>query len=1060
MSATRYDSQTPAEQQPAPNGVLPDGLLSQPANPPTESRATEQVEKTPEPHSRELVTLSTIARTLMETVDVETILKRLLDHVNEALNTEATSVALLDQETGELVFHVASGIAATETTGLRLQSGGGIAGWVVQHQTPQLVPDVYQDPRFYAGIDAKTRFATRSLICVPLKVKGRVIGVIEALNKRKGSFDAHDVTLLEAVAAPAATAIENARLYEAEQHRKRTLTALHRAGERLLRTFTMDETLDAIVNIVHDEFQFDRCWLGLIDKQQHVLIGRAGLGAGVTRKVIHRTISLDSRPAPPPIICVLERTPVLINDPSHDPRCEGLHDMLQTLDTPSFATVPIVAGEQVIGAIGVDNATSHRPISKQDVDALMELGNSIGLALERVRLYDELEERVETRTQELQDTQELYRLLIDAAGTAGEGIVLLQDVNGRKGAILFANEAFGHMLGYTPTELRNLTIADVLPTEELTVVLGYGDQNGQTLRQARETVLLTKEGHRLPVAVGTATTEYQGHTATILFARDITAQKRYEDEINQRNWELQARNAIAALVGRSLSQESMLSSALDVIISITGMEMVAARLRDETTGTYQFAAQQGFPGEFIAFEEQVDSNVALGEWTHSTGQPTVLGNTGESSPPHLPDCGVCPQTGVAALSIVPIEAAGNRLGTLYVGSHVPQAISHSEVDTLIAIGQQLGLAIENARMLEEIRRAETRYRTLMTEARDGIVVVDTADGVIVDSNHTLAGMTGLSLTELRGMKVWQLFPPEAADGVHELLTHIAQHEQGEADDLPIRHKDGRLIPVEMRARVIDLGDQSVIMTAIRDVTEKRRMEQHLIRSEKLAATGRLAASIAHEINNPLQGMTLFLDAVERSLHPDHPGQKELQMVRVGQERIRDTVQGLLAFQRDSEAVLHPTDLHHSLRQTLTIVAPQFDAANIAVHEMLAPEKAEIMSCPGQFNQVFLNLLLNAADAMPEGGEIWVRSEVTPDEVCIELQDTGCGMSDETLDRIPEPFFSTKDTEIGTGLGLWVSHQIITYHHGQINVSSQVGGGTTFTIRLPRTIEALEKAKIS
>lgn len=119
-----------------------------------------------------------------------------------------------------------------------------------------------------------------------------------------------------------------------------------------------------------------------------------------------------------------------------------------------------------------------------------------------------------------------------------------------------------------------------------------------------------------------------------------------------------------------------------------------------------------------------------------------------------------------------------------------------------------------------------------------------------------------------------------------------------------------------------------------------------------------------------------------------------------------------------------------------------------------------MSYPGQFNQVFLNLLLNAADALPEGGEIWVRSKVTPDEVCIEIQDTGCGMSAEALDRLFEPFFSTKGTEVGTGLGLWVSHQIVTFHHGRIDVRSQMGEGTTFTIRLPRTIEAMEEMRKS
>jgi two-component system NtrC family sensor kinase len=253
---------------------------------------------------------------------------------------------------------------------------------------------------------------------------------------------------------------------------------------------------------------------------------------------------------------------------------------------------------------------------------------------------------------------------------------------------------------------------------------------------------------------------------------------------------------------------------------------------------------------------------------------------------------------------------------------------------------------------------------------------------------------------------------------------------------------------EERLRLLDSLEQQVDART----AELKRAQQQLVRSEKLSSLGRLAASIAHEINNPLAGILTYSKLLIRSL--DDPtgadparasAVRQLQLVRRETERCTAIVRNLLDFARERPLDLKDVAIAHVLDDALMLVGNQARLANIELvkeFEPIPPVHADV----GQLRQAFINLLINACDAMPGGGRLTVSTRLAAGTVEIAVADTGCGISKEHLSKVLDPFFTTK--EKGTGLGLSVVYGIVERHGGSLDIASEVGTGTTVTVRLP------------
>ena len=232
--------------------------------------------------------------------------------------------------------------------------------------------------------------------------------------------------------------------------------------------------------------------------------------------------------------------------------------------------------------------------------------------------------------------------------------------------------------------------------------------------------------------------------------------------------------------------------------------------------------------------------------------------------------------------------------------------------------------------------------------------------------------------------------------------------------------------------------------------ELQATHEQLIQSEKLASMGQLAAGVAHEINNPLGTITIYAHMMMKGLQPDDPRMDDLRMIVEEASRCRSIVSGLLEFARQGKLELEPADVNALLLETIAEVDKQPFFEKVTVVNRLDPGLPHIQADPGQLRQVFSNVIVNAAEAMPDGGQLTVASGRCEgeDSIWISITDTGCGIPEETLSKLFTPFFTTKATGTGTGLGLAIAYGIVKMHRGTVQVQSQVGVGSTFTITLP------------
>ncbi len=239
----------------------------------------------------------------------------------------------------------------------------------------------------------------------------------------------------------------------------------------------------------------------------------------------------------------------------------------------------------------------------------------------------------------------------------------------------------------------------------------------------------------------------------------------------------------------------------------------------------------------------------------------------------------------------------------------------------------------------------------------------------------------------------------------------------------------------------------------RDDQLKAYTERQLLRSERLASLGRLAAGVAHEINNPLTGVLTFGHLLLRKYSKgegDGADKEALETIVNETTRCKRIVRGLLDFARETELQEVTSDINDILQEALRLIENQALVNNVEIIGRFDEHLPEIMVDRGQIQQVFVNILVNAIDAMPDGGALRVSSNMTADRrfIAVEFADTGYGIEPENIGRVFDPFFTTKDASRGTGLGLSVSYGIVTRHNGSIEVESAVGEGSTFTVRLP------------
>jgi PAS domain S-box-containing protein len=378
--------------------------------------------------------------------------------------------------------------------------------------------------------------------------------------------------------------------------------------------------------------------------------------------------------------------------------------------------------------------------------------------------------------------------------------------------------------------------------------------------------------------------------------------------------------------------------------------------------------------------------------------------------------------------------------------------------------------VEHMLSQEALKDSEARYRRLFETAQDGILILDAQTGAITDANPFLVNLLGYSHAEFLGMALWDLGLFKDVEESKNAFRELQTKQYIRYEDMPLKTRAGRCINVEFVSNVYGVNSTKVIQCNIRDITQRKdteRQKERLRQGQKMEAVGQLAGGLAHDFNNLLGVILGYCEILEEK--PDLAGSSHEMIVEIhaAGTSAKNLTQRLLAFSR--RQVLQPLflDLNESVKSMGTMLG-RLIGDDIQLKSILQDGLGTIKADPSQLEQVLMNLVINARDAMPKGGKIaLVTSNVEIDEtyarqhssikpgryVLLSVTDTGSGMDLETQSHIFEPFFSTKAPGRGTGLGLSTVFGIVKQSEGTIAVYSEIGKGTTFKIHFPRYDQA-------
>ncbi len=370
----------------------------------------------------------------------------------------------------------------------------------------------------------------------------------------------------------------------------------------------------------------------------------------------------------------------------------------------------------------------------------------------------------------------------------------------------------------------------------------------------------------------------------------------------------------------------------------------------------------------------------------------------------------------------------------------------------------LGIAkniTEKKRLEEMIQESKNKLQTLFDSITDHITVVDKNYNIVM-ANRMVASSVGERPENLIGKKCYEIYSEDKIPCRNCVLKRTIESEKPEF----LERRLGDRVLQFWGYPMFDLKNRlQYVIEYVKDVTEQKNLEKKLIQSEKLATIGLLASGVAHELRNPLniiETARYYLSEILPLENED--AHNKLLIIKKSVTRASNIINNLLEFSRHSSKDREPVDINYLIDKTLSLIEKDLSSHNISVMKNYRRIPRAYFNVDS-LKQVFLNIIINAIQAMPEGGELTIQTQFVPENsLQIQFSDTGQGISEENLTHIFTPFFTTKEVGKGTGLGMYVSHSIIQREGGDISVKSQLGKGTTFTIELPIVSEASPSAQ--
>jgi PAS domain S-box-containing protein len=629
--------------------------------------------------------------------------------------------------------------------------------------------------------------------------------------------------------------------------------------------------------------------------------------------------------------------------------------------------------------------------------------------------------------------------------------------------ILLANQAFVRMFEYEAAEVVGRRLEDlVVPPDRLTEFRWVTESIAKGERIVLETQRRKKDGSLLDVSVSCAPLLLDGKIAGFYAGyHDISDRKRVE--------------ALSSALYRVAEKSSSAHDLQQFFAAVHGIVDELMYARNFYIALYDPASDLlSFP-YFVDEQDSAPPPKKLGrgltDYLIRSGQPLL------ATPEVLQameDRGEVARNGSRSLDWmgVPLKVNNHTFGALVVQTY-SKNIRYGERDkeVLTFVARQLASAVEIKRNEQALRRSEARYRSLVQSSVYGIYR-SSLEGRFLDVNPALITMLGYGSAE----EVLLLDPQK------DVFAQSAEHTRlidefrrtGRLDGIEVKWKrnDGKTITVRISGRAVSSADEpaDVLEAIAEDVTDRRVLEDQFRQAQKMEAVGRLAGGVAHDFNNLLMVISGYAEVMLADLESENTLREKAVAIQQASDRATTLTRQLLAFSRKQLLELKVVDVNAIVADMERLLRPLI-GENVEFITSLTPEAAHTRADSGQLEQVLMNLVVNAKDAMPSGGTLTIQTQkivmdeshrrgptfIRPGEyVMLSVSDTGMGMDKETQSRIFEPFFTTKEKGKGTGLGLSTVYGIVKQSGGYVMVQSEEGRGTTFQIYLSRVEGAAEK----
>ena len=463
-------------------------------------------------------------------------------------------------------------------------------------------------------------------------------------------------------------------------------------------------------------------------------------------------------------------------------------------------------------------------------------------------------------------------------------------------------------------------------------------------------------------------------------------------------------------------------------------------------GMIEVTAASGSLGALAGHHIPV-SGSAMGRVIRAGGSWSVADATAHRGEVH-PTWFQGPGAPLRGMAVVPVQRRGDRIGAVTVACAKVRTFSALELERVEAMADLLSVALANAELFETMRQAEWRFRTLFRAAPDAVLTVLQTTGRVREANDAVREVFSLDPHQMVGRQLLDVLVP-ADRPILETALARAFAGQPARVEVHILTPEGKSRVIALAASRLPEADPPSALLVGRDMTHERELRVRLMETDRLAAVGELVAGVAHEVNNPLSSISAFAQLLLRDTGLTPQQRESIEVIRAETTRASQVVKDLLAFARRSESQSVPLDLNGVIGRTLRMRQYQFNEASVRVESDLAADLPSVMGDARQLQQVCLNLLTNAVQAMsPAGGTLRVLTCQANDRVRLEVRDTGPGISADARPHIFEPFFTTKSEGEGTGLGLSVSYGIVTAHGGTIEIVETGAGGTVMRVTLP------------